>query len=104
MVNSDIVFCGRFPFGRTGSRSGKIYGNAVDGARRTIANLLKAGYEIEILTSRSPEEWAMVVDWLTEKDFPSDLRVTNIKKPALAYIDDRAIRFISWADVAHYFL
>lgn len=86
-----------------GYGTGELYGHLVDGADSTINNLLKNGYQVEILTARVYEEWPMVKKWLA--GFGLDhLEVTNVKKPARAYIDDRAIRFTSWNDVARYFL
>jgi len=29
--------------------------------------------------------------------------VSNLKPPAIAYIDDRGIRFTNWADITKYF-
>lgn len=34
---------------------------------------------------------------------PTSIGVTNFKLGALAYIDDRAIRFTNWTDVCNYF-
>lgn len=80
-----------------------IYQKPMKGALRTIKNILKQGHKIEILTSRGPEEWDSVRGWLKKYNFP-ELAVTNIKKPARFYIDNRAIRFINWADIAYYLL
>lgn len=36
--------------------------------------------------------------------FINNLYFTNIKLPALAYIDDRGIRFTNWEDIVKYFI
>lgn len=36
--------------------------------------------------------------------FINDLGFTNIKLPALAYIDDRGLRFTNWEDTVKYFI
>lgn len=61
------------------------------GARDFLEALAKGGYTVVVYTSR-PVEY--VRPWLEEHDL-ADLvaDVTNIKPPAVAYIDDRAIRF-----------
>lgn len=50
---------------------------------------LRRKYKVVILTSRPKEQ---VINWLSNNGFPS-MKVTNRKVPAVAYIDDRAIRF-----------
>lgn len=76
-------------------------------AKEIIEKLLDKGYEVEILTARGPEEWGRIKEWLLNYNFP-DLVVTNVKKPALCYIDNRAIRFTGrdngWADIAFLYL
>lgn len=48
-------------------------------------------YEVWILTTRKP---AMVHNWLVEHGLRRYVgTITNIKPPALAYVDDRAVRF-----------
>ncbi len=77
---------------------------------------LSAAYGVFILSARPAED---ILPWCRAQ-FP-DLRfcligpkvrywdrkgligVTNRKLPALAYIDDRAIRFTSWIDCVNYF-
>lgn len=53
---------------------------------------LSERYEVVILTARSPE---FVTQWLTRYDLLDYVKeVTNVKPPAVAYIDDRAIRYM----------
>lgn len=63
-------------------------GEPLTGSKEFIKELRRK-YKVVILTSRSKEQ---VIDWLNNNDFPS-MEVTNRKIPAVAYIDDRAIRF-----------
>lgn len=65
-----------------------------------IKHLIKVGHKVWVFTSNpEPEE---VKKWLAKWNFP-EIEVTNIKKPAHAYIDDRAIRFTNWQDIRRYF-
>lgn len=50
---------------------------------------LKLNYNVVILTARNTDK---VIEWLDEYGFKIDT-VTNIKVPALVYIDDRGINF-----------
>lgn len=63
-------------------------GEPLTGSKEFIKELRKK-YKVVILTSRQKEQ---VIDWLNNNGFPS-MKVTNRKIPAVAYIDDRAIRF-----------
>ena len=58
-------------------------------ASKEFIRQLRKKYKVVILTSRPKEQ---VIDWLNNNGFPS-MEVTNRKIPAVAYIDDRAIRF-----------
>lgn len=58
-------------------------------ASKEFIRQLRKKYKVVILTSRPKEQ---VIDWLNNNGFPS-MEVTDRKIPAVAYIDDRAIRF-----------
>ena len=73
----------------------------VDGALHAIDLLLKMKYQLWVFTSNP--DLHEVRAWLKRNDFP-ELEVTNIKKPAHVYIDDRAIRFTNWQDIRKYFV
>ena len=60
------------------------------GARTAMLALAEAGWRLYVLTSRA--ELGVVVEWLDRHDFP-DMLVTRIKPIAVAYIDDRAVRY-----------
>lgn len=72
----------------------------VEGALDSINLLLKMKYKVWIFTSNP--EMHKVMEWLNRHNFP-ELEVTNIKKPAHIFIDDRAIRFTNWQDIRKYF-
>jgi hypothetical protein len=88
---------------KLGYLNGEMYGKPSRGAVFTIQNLLNAGYEVSILTARQPKEFKKVAIWLHKYKFPG-MRITNIKRPALCYVDDKAIRFVSFRDLAKYYL
>lgn len=85
-----------------GNKKGAIYDEPVEGAVFTTKNLAKK-YKLVVMTSRPVYEHEKVKKWLDENGFP-EMEVSNIKPTALAYIDDRGIRFTSWSDIVHYFL
>ncbi len=105
----------------TGSQA--INGPEIDNATQHIKLLLEQ-YYIFIMTARL--DLKAVKKWLEYASVPSldgqilkceiiepevthwekdgVLGITNRKLPALAYIDDRAVRFTNWKDiVTHYF-
>jgi len=72
----------------------------VDGALDSINLLIGLGHKVWVFTSNPEPE--KVVGWLIKNKFP-EIEVTDIKKPAHIYIDDRAIRFTNWQDIRKYF-
>lgn len=93
-----------------GWQGGEIYDGAVPGSFDAIQKLLDDGYAVMIHTTREP---MTVAAWMRrvlgldctystdESKLPEfwtgpSILVTRRKLPALAYIDDRAIRFTSW--------
>lgn len=76
-----------------GWADGTAYDGPIQGAKEALAGLAADGYEIVIFSTR---EATQIVEWLDGHDFPA-YRVTNVKEPAVAQIDDRAVRFIDWS-------
>lgn len=89
-----------------GWHDGTIYGEPVPGAFEAIRKLQLAGYAVYVHTSRDE---AQVFEWLFKHDVAATygatiqfwdnldvVLVSNRKLPAVAYIDDRAIRFSYW--------
>ena len=107
-------------------RAGEIYGDAFEGAIEGLFKLKGRGFRVVIFTTRTVHEdqAALIREWFFEKavamelpysglfstwrltgsdeDFPFE--ITNEKIPAIAYVDDRAIRFVNWADTLRYFV
>jgi 5'(3')-deoxyribonucleotidase len=97
-----------------GWKDGSIYGDVIPGALETIAKL-STKYEVYIFTTRAREEVNqidVIKNWLGDQAaaigldpvFFMRLTVTDKKLPAIAYIDDRGIRFTNWPDIKKYFL
>jgi hypothetical protein len=89
-----------------GWADGSIYGDFVPGAPEAITHLMTQ-YAVFVFTSRNPHQVAI---WLAGRGFrvtteePHEfwneqgrLLITNRKLPAVAYLDDRGIRFVNWA-------
>lgn len=94
-----------------GWQDGTIYGDWTPGAVVALNRLMQA-YAVFIHTSRDARQ---VADWIKLKTDGSiecvtrvpasgfwnaqgRLLITRQKLPAVAYIDDRAIRFVNWDD------
>lgn len=96
-----------------GWHDGSIYDEPVPGALAALRELMKK-YAVFIFTTRNPEK---VLEWMHAKfeipctcqanpemefwNVQGEILITNQKLPAIAYIDDRAIRFINWDQALH---
>jgi hypothetical protein len=97
-----------------GWQDGTIYDEPLPGAIEALGKLMGAGLAVFIHTTRRAED---VAGWLRARDVPAlsedemaanrepvgefwnrtdRVLVSNRKLPAIAYIDDRGIRFESW--------
>lgn len=86
-----------------GWNDGTCYDEAVPGAFDAIKKLRAKGYEVIVLTARPVEaagKWFLDHWPNTHDDIP---QITNTKPIAIAYIDDRGIRFTNWTDILNYF-
>lgn len=94
---------------------GKPYDVPIEGSFEAIKKLQARGYSVYIHTTRYPED---VIPWFKEHGFEDevvaipieeiywDSRVLGVgqrKLPAIAYIDDRGVRFTNWFDMLNYF-
>lgn len=89
-----------------GFLDGKIYDEPVKGAVEAIRRLQEAGFEVVILTAKSniKERNSDIRQWLKQNGI-NKVKVSHTKFPAIAYIDDRAIRFEgNWRSILSYFL
>ncbi len=91
-----------------GWQDGRIYGNPIKGTKEALEKLRKK-YEIVIFTTRasnrfneSPTSDELIEDlkkWLAKHEIPYD-EITSEKYGAIAYIDDKAIRFEgNWSSI-----
>ena len=93
-----------------GFQDGSIYGGPVPNAMKWLDKLHKAGYDLVILSARandSEQEDKMRLamrEWMLDADVSFAFRITTTKIPAIAYIDDRAIRFTNWDDIGKLYL
>ena len=88
-----------------GWRDGTIYDPPVEGAREALARLHRR-YDLVIFTTRvnpalhgAETQMDRILAWLARHDFRRGEHfdeITHVKPPALAYIDDRAVRFTTW--------
>jgi hypothetical protein len=83
-----------------GWQGGNVYGSPKEGCIKVINELKHRGFKVVVLTAR--DELEPVKNWLAAHKI--DIEVTNTKPPAIAYIDDRAIRFTNWEDIRNYFI
>ena len=83
-----------------GYKDGSIYDDPMEGAVEGITKLKEAGYELIIYTTRPNIE--DIKKWLM-KHIGFEIEIADRKPKAMAYIDDRGIRFTNWKDVLNYF-
>jgi hypothetical protein len=69
---------------------GSCYDAPIEGALSAVTYLQLKGLNVVVQTAR--QDLDAVRDWLFQHGFP-EMRVTNEKPIALAYIDDRGITF-----------
>jgi len=79
-----------------GWQGGELYDPPMEGAAKAIKGLLDEGYKVVVFTTRKDHE--AIADWMVRWGLPL-IPITSIKMPAIAYIDDRAVRFTNWADI-----
>jgi hypothetical protein len=90
-----------------GWNDGKLDEEPVHGAADALKRLVDSGYTVVIFTARlehQPRE--MIEDWLWKNgiDYGTHYHdITDRKVAAIAYIDDRGIRFTNWPDILKYF-
>ena len=111
-----------------GWQDGEIYGEPLQGSLESIENFLEEGYDVAILSTRATMDHgkgaSQIEGWLRRKyvelfrsrgmtpaaatnsavQFVGRILITSEKPPAIAYIDDRAIRFTNWADIRKLFV
>jgi hypothetical protein len=89
-----------------GWHDGTLYDPPIPGAIAALWALREAGYVLVVHTTRcaDPSQTQLIRDWLERYGAPVIWKVTHEKLPALAYIDDRAVRFTDWPDIRKRFV
>ena len=88
-----------------GWNGGTIYDEPVEGALEAL-QILRRSFDVVIFTARSERGTIRneeIEAWLANHNV-TDIEVTNTKLPAMAYIDDRGLRFTNWSDMLRYFI
>lgn len=90
-----------------GWQDGSCYDCAIEGAIDALRKLLDRGYKIVIFSTRADTEERIseMRHWLKKYGLSRnyEYEITNKKPIAIAYIDDRGIRFTNWKDMLNYF-
>jgi hypothetical protein len=79
---------------------GRKMGLPIAGAKEALEKFLTQGHQIVIFTARAKDEYSkkVVSDWMYFYNIPFH-DITNIKRNADYYIDDKAIHFEKWEDI-----
>jgi hypothetical protein len=106
-----VDFDGVLHWYRKGWMDGSIYDKPTPGAQDAMEQLLEAGFNVVIFSTRALDRIVKgvkeegqhkdMVVWLAKYNFPEGLQIwTEQGKPmGIAYIDDRAVRFNGiWRD------
>ena len=107
LTNIAIDFDGVIHKSSLGYFDGTIYGEPIEGAKDALEEL-SARYTIVIHTCKARKDRGLVNgktgielvwEWLHEHDMAQFIsKVTSDKPRAVAYIDDKSIRFKNWVD------
>lgn len=104
-IDFDGTLCRKQGFG-----DGTIYEEPNKGAKEVLDKMKEEGYKIVIYSTRlNPkfdrytEQLEEVANWLEKYSIPFD-EITPFKPRAIAYIDDRAVRFTNWFDMKNLFV
>lgn len=77
---------------------GRRMGAPIKGTKEALTKL-KETYEVVVFTVWGDEKGQKTItDFMNYYELPFD-RITNIKPQAVAYIDDKGIKFTNWQEV-----
>lgn len=76
---------------------GRKMGPPMFGAEDTLRYFHDLGYTIHVYTIWDQGKHHIIADWMDYYRIPWDL-ITNRKQDADIYIDNKAVRFTSWAE------
>ena len=77
---------------RANPKPGRKMGPPMEGAQEALTELMLQGHTIIIHSCNRP---SVIADWTAFYGIPYST-ITNIKPIADWYIDDKALRFVSW--------
>lgn len=105
-IDFDGTICQKQSFG-----DGKIWQKPMPNVKKVLSEMKQCEYKLVIFTVRLNPDMPGDVEakkkeierWLLKHEIPYD-DLTNNKPSAVAYIDDRAIRFTNWEDISNYFI
>lgn len=85
-----------------GFYDGTVYDPPTEGTVEALTKLVDYGYRLVLLSARAgtPYGKSSIEEWLEIYGLSEyfEGRITDKKPPAVAYIDDNAIRFWDWRD------
>ena len=76
---------------------GRRMGTPIVGTKEALKKLHHS-YKLIIFTIWKPQSYQTIKDFMKYYELPYD-EITNIKPDAMAYIDDKGIRFLDWEQV-----
>jgi phosphoglycolate phosphatase-like HAD superfamily hydrolase len=83
-----------------GYQDGSIYDEPIEGTKEALEKLSRQ-YRLVIFTAR---DITPIIQWLAKYGLEEFIdEITNQKPHAIAYIDDRGVRFTNWKDITNYF-
>ena len=102
---------------KDGFGDGELRGDVMPGAEQELKRLTSEGWTIYIHTTRMNSQWyetkeaqqayrEKIAQWLVKHGILIESHYHDIvgeKPAAIAYIDDRAVRFTNWSDIRKYF-
>ena len=104
-INIGIDFDGVIHKNSKGFHDGSVYDEPVEGSGEAL-KIISRKYNIIIFTAKAKPDRPLINgktgkeliwDWLISKNFDKYItEVTSEKPRAVAYIDDKGIRFINW--------
>lgn len=96
-----------------GFYDGTVYDDPIEGSLEAIKELYDKGFTIVVFTAKAKPDRPfvngktgaeLVWDWLVEKGVSSYIKQVTSEKPrAIAYIDDKGLRFTDWKSTLNQF-
>jgi len=97
-----------------GFHDGTVYDEPIQGSLEAVKSLVERGYEVVIFTCKAKPDRPLVNgktgaelvwEWLEKNNFSEYIKKVTSEKPrAVAYIDDKGIKFTNWKQTLDLFL